>query len=89
MKILSGRRALGERLKEIRIECFGADGLEALALLVGVHARTWRNYEEGVTITGIELLKFIVQAQVNPAWLLTGEGNRFYPPQISVEPRDE
>lgn len=68
--------ALAHRLHEIRIEMYGDDGGPSLAETLGVPARTWANYESGVTIPGLVLLRFIVATDVEPRWLLTGEGRR-------------
>jgi hypothetical protein len=40
-------------------------------------ARTWYNYETGVTVPAEVLLGFIDQTGANPTWLLTGEGARY------------
>ncbi len=40
-------------------------------------ARTWYNYETGVTVPAEVLLGFIEQTGANPEWLLSGEGSRF------------
>jgi hypothetical protein len=39
-------------------------------------ARTWMNYERGVTVPGEVLLRFLDTTGTNPHWLLTGEGKR-------------
>ena len=40
-------------------------------------ARTWYNYETGVTVPAEVLLGFIEQTGANPIWLLTGEGPKY------------
>ena len=72
---------LAARVGAIRREMFG-DDVEALARVMGIPARTWENYERGVTIPGRVLLHFLVYAGLEPHWLLTGEGepHRIYPP---------
>ena len=40
-------------------------------------ARTWYNYETGVTVPAEVLLEFIDQTGSNPAWLLTGDGVKY------------
>ena len=65
---------LGVRLKHIRIELFGISGVPELASLLGIPAKTWTNYERGVTMPGNILLGFIELTSVNPHWLRTGEG---------------
>jgi transcriptional regulator with XRE-family HTH domain len=65
------------RLREIRQELFGEHGGPELARRLGLPARTWYNYESGVTVPGEVLLAFIDQTGTNPLWLHTGEGERF------------
>ena len=43
-------------------------------------ARTWYNYETGVTVPAEVLLGFIEQTGANPIWLLTGEGPKYRRP---------
>ena len=40
-------------------------------------ARTWYNYETGVTVPAEVLLGFIDQTGANPLWLLSGEGPKY------------
>jgi hypothetical protein len=42
-----------------------------------VSARSWYNYEKGVTVPGEILLRLIETLKVEPLWLLKGEGPRF------------
>lgn len=72
-------RALGLRLRLIRIESFGADGVAALGLALGLPVQTWINYEAGVAIPGHVLLRFMDETRVEPAWLLSGQGERYRP----------
>jgi Helix-turn-helix domain len=67
---------LAARLREVREERFGAD-VRVLAAIVGVPDRTWRRYEEGVTIPGEILLRFIEAVGVEAHWLLTGLGRKY------------
>ncbi len=76
--------ALAHRLREVRLELYGDDGGPLLAETLGVPARTWANYESGVTIPGLVLLRFIDATDVEPHWLLTGEGRR--EPAVSRKP---
>ena len=48
-----------------------------LARRLNLPARTWYNYETGVTVPAEVLLGFIEQTGVNPTWLLNGEGPRY------------
>ncbi len=74
------RRAIAGRLRQVRRECYGEDGIYSLAVALGLPARTWENYEHGVTIPGEILLRFLVLTSTSPRWLLTGEGRRLTPP---------
>lgn len=65
------------RLREVRAEMFGEHGGPELARLLNLPARTWYNYETGVTVPAEVLLGFIEQTGASPLWLLTGRGPRF------------
>jgi hypothetical protein len=79
MQRVSAPDQLAARLGKVRRESFGDgdDGLAALARALGLPARTWENYERGVTIPGWVLLLFLEQTGAAPHWLLTGEGDRY------------
>jgi hypothetical protein len=68
--------ALAYRLREVRLAMYGEHGAPLLAADLGLLARTWVNYESGVTIPGLVILRFIDVTGVAPRWLLTGEGER-------------
>ncbi len=68
------KRALAERLVALRLELYGNRGEPRLAPELGIPARTWMNYERGVTIPGETILKFIEITSAVPSWLLHGEG---------------
>lgn len=68
---------ISNRLREIRQELFGEHGGPELARRLGLPARTWYNYETGVTVPAEVLLGFIDQTGANPDWLLTGEGPKY------------
>jgi hypothetical protein len=68
---------LSLRVRQIRIERFGDDGVSALSRALEIPARTWEHYEGGVTIPGRALLLFIELTGAEPHWLLTGEGERY------------
>ncbi len=68
--------ALAGRLRDVRLAMYGEDGGPLLAETLGLPARTWANYESGVTIPGLVILRFIEVTGVEPHWLLTGEGLR-------------
>ena len=65
------------RLKEIRHELYGEHGGPELVRLLGLPARTWYNYETGVTVPAEVLLSFIDLTGTNAVWLHSGDGSRF------------
>ena len=71
------KASLSRRLREIRQELFGDHGGPELARRLNLPARTWYNYETGVTVPAEVLLTFIDQTGANPVWLLSGEGPKF------------
>ena len=68
------KASISRRLREVRQELFGEHGGPELARRLNLPARTWYNYETGVTVPAEVLLAFIDQTGANPLWLLTGEG---------------
>lgn len=68
------KASISRRLREVRQELFGEHGGPELARRLSLPARTWYNYETGVTVPAEVLLAFIDQTGANPVWLLTGEG---------------
>jgi len=68
---------LSTRVRLIRVEKYGEDGVSAISRALKIPARTWENYEGGVTIPARHLLQFIEITGVEPHWLLTGEGERY------------
>jgi hypothetical protein len=68
---------LSSRLREVRQELFGEHGGPELARRLNIPARTWYNYETGVTVPAEVLLGFIDQTGTNPVWLLSGEGPKY------------
>jgi hypothetical protein len=71
------RRAIADRLREVREELLGRDSVRLLADWLEIPERTWANYEAGVTIPAEVLLRFLEISGVDPHWLLRGEGYRF------------
>ncbi|WP_169974119.1 helix-turn-helix domain-containing protein [Tautonia rosea] len=67
---------LANRLKEIRTEQYGDRGGPELARRLNLPIRTWYNYETGVTVPSEVLLRFIELTDVEPRWLLHGEGTK-------------
>ncbi|WP_435020970.1 helix-turn-helix domain-containing protein [Tundrisphaera sp. TA3] len=70
------KASISRRLREVRQELFGDHGGPELARRLNLPARTWYNYETGVTVPAEVLLSFIDQTGANPVWLLSGEGER-------------
>lgn len=68
---------ISSRLREVRQDLFGEHGGPELARRLGLPARTWYNYESGVTVPAEVLLSFIEQTGSNPIWLLTGQGRKY------------
>ena len=71
------KASISRRLRDVRQELFGEHGGPELARRLNLPARTWYNYETGVTVPAEVLLSFIDQTGANPVWLLSGEGERF------------
>jgi SOS-response transcriptional repressor LexA len=71
------KASLSRRLREIRQELFGDHGGPELARRLGLPARTWYNYETGVTVPAEVLLGFIDQTGASPAYLISGEGPKY------------
>ena len=74
---VTAKASLSRRLREIRQELFGEHGGPELARRLSLPARTWYNYETGVTVPAEVLLAFIEQTGANPTWLLNGEGPKY------------
>jgi hypothetical protein len=68
---------LGLRVREIRRQLFGEDGVPFLAGAMRLPPRTWEHYEAGVTIPATVILGFIEMTSADPRWLFTGEGERY------------
>ena len=78
-----GRRCRTDSARFARIE-FGENGIDALSEAMGIPARTWEIFEAGVMIPGHVILQFIEIAEVDPHWLLTGDGERYLTPDLAV-----
>ena len=68
---------LASRVREIRLEKFGAAGVASSSQSMNIAARTWEHFENGVTMPAWVLLQFIEITGVDPHWLLTGDGERY------------
>jgi transcriptional regulator with XRE-family HTH domain len=74
---LAHRAAIAGRLRLVRQDLYG-DRWDLLADRLGVTRRRWLNYEEGVATPLAEvLLAFLELTGVEPAWLLTGDRERY------------
>jgi hypothetical protein len=56
---------------------YGESGVATLAGALAIPARTWMNYEVGVTVPAPVLHASIEETSASPRWLLTGGGERF------------
>ena len=70
---------LARRLLEVREELYGEHGGPLLAERLRIPFRTLFNYESGVTVPAVMLLRFIRITGVCPEWLTSGEGPRYAP----------
>jgi hypothetical protein len=68
---------LAERVRNVRVELFGERGTAALADALHLPEHTWRNYEAGVTIPAVVILRFIEVCGIDPDWLLLGRGRKY------------
>ena len=71
------RDGLGRRLRQVRMELYGENGGPMLAEALRLPFRTWINYESGVTVPALVMLRFIELTGACPDWLLTGEPPRY------------
>ena len=72
---------LAARVREVRLDKFGDEGVTNLSRALKIPARTWEHFENGVTIPAGILLQFIEITGVEPHWLLTGNGDRYRVPR--------
>jgi hypothetical protein len=75
--VVQATRGLARRVREIRVERFGEVGGPLLSETLGLPERTWANYESGVTIPALVILRFVELTGVNPRWLRTGKGEKY------------
>jgi len=71
------RTGLAERICEVRADFYGESGAQFLADALGISLETWTNYERGVTIPAVVVLKLIDITMASPHWLLTGKGSKY------------
>lgn len=67
------RAAFRSRLVRLRCDRFGDDGVAEMARRLGIPARTWANYERGVTMPDVILLRLLCLTGAEPSWLLSGD----------------
>jgi hypothetical protein len=77
---------LSLRVRQVRLERFGDDGVSALSRALEIPARTWEHYESGVTIPAQIILQFIEITGADPHWLLTGGGGPYRDRPRKTEP---
>jgi hypothetical protein len=71
------RQQFAVRVRHIRVEEFGNDGVPSLATAIGIPTRTWESYEAGVTMPAEVVLRFVELTGAHPTWLLTGAGDMY------------
>jgi hypothetical protein len=71
------RDGLGRRLRQVRMDLYGENGGPMLAEALRLPIRTWINYELGITVPALVMLRFIELTGACPHWLLTGELPRY------------
>jgi len=73
---------LAERIRELRLDFCGEAGAQFLADDLGIALETWTNYERGVTLPALVVLKLIDLTMASPRWLLTGKGSKYLDPRL-------
>ena len=74
--IMNSNAELARRVREIREDLYGENGVEAVARALDLPPRTWLNYEQGITMPALVMLQFLDLTAADPHWLLTGDGER-------------
>jgi hypothetical protein len=69
---------LADRVREVREDLYGRSGAQFMADALGLPLGTWANYERGVTIPAVVILKLIDATGVSPSWLLNGQGPKYH-----------
>ena len=70
-------RDLSGRVREVREELYGEDGVPKIAEALDIPPRTWFNYESGVTIPAPVILAFIGVTNADPAMAAERQGRKF------------
>ena len=68
---------LAGRIKIVRVDLFGDHGGPILAEQLKIPFRVWVEYEQGLTIPAMTILRFMELTNADPHWLLTGEGPHY------------
>lgn len=68
---------LADRIRAVRVALYGQHGGPLLARALGVPFRVLHSYEAGSTVPAEWILHFIKLTDVDPHWLLTGDGDQF------------
>jgi hypothetical protein len=71
------RLALAGRLRDVRLQLYGEEGMGRLCHWLGIPTRTWLRYEAGETIPADVILRFLAVTRVQAGWLLRGRGAQF------------
>jgi transcriptional regulator with XRE-family HTH domain len=76
---IGDRGGLAARVRVVRIDSAGdgPEGVARLAESLGLPRQTWANFEAGVTIPALVILRLICLTGVSPRWLLTGRGEAY------------
>ena len=70
------QREMARRVRQVRVERFGEEGVPIVADLLCVPARTWRSFEAGARIPAPAIRRFLELTGTSPRWLRTGKGPR-------------
>ena len=68
---------LADRVREVREDPYGPDGVERFAHALGLTRESWLNYERGVTIPDVVILRLIHLSGATRRWLMMGEGPKY------------
>jgi hypothetical protein len=76
-ELVRSKLAIAGRLAALRLAIFGERGGPEMARRLNIPARTWYNYEKGITVPAEIILQIIKQTSVEAGWLLDGTGLMF------------
>ena len=68
---------LADRVRAVREDLYGPDGVERFAQALGLTRESWANYERGMRIPDVVILRLIHLSGATRRWLMTGEGPRY------------